>query len=130
MLIKGCEWLHVVDLDGALTSIFSKSKIIKDIINNVAIPVQLGGGIRHMEKLLNIGLLVGVQRIILGTIAQKDPQLVKKACKNFPNKIAVGIDAKNSKVMIEGWVKKSNISMFDLAKSFKMLGFQLLFTLI
>ena len=118
---EGCEWLHVVDLDGALTQSLVNQKIIKDIINKVAIPVQLGGGIRHMETIED-WITIGVQRIILGTIAQKDPQLVKEACKNFPNKIAVGIDAKNSKVMIEGWVKKSNISMIDLAKSFQDVG--------
>ena len=118
---EGCEWLHVVDLDGALTQSFVNKKIIKDIIKNIAIPVQLWGGIRHMETIED-WITNGVQRIILGTIAQKDPQLVKEACKNLPNKIAVGIDAKNSKVMIEGWVKKSNISMIDLAKSFQDVG--------
>jgi len=117
----GCEWLHVVDLDGALTQSLVNQKIIKDIIENVAIPVQLGGGIRHLETIED-WISNGVQRIILGTIALKDPQLVKEACKYFPNKIAVGIDAKNSKVMTDGWVKKSNISVIDLAKSFQDVG--------
>ena len=118
---EGCEWLHVVDLDGALTQSLVNQKIIKDIIENVAIPVQLGGGIRHLETIED-WISNGVQRIILGTIALKDPQLVKEACKYFPNKIAVGIDAKNSKVMTDGWVKKSNISVIDLAKSFQDVG--------
>ena len=118
---EGCEWLHVVDLDGALNQSFVNKKIIKNIIKNVAIPVQLGGGIRNMETIED-WITNGVQRIILGTIALKDPKLVKEACKCFPNKIAVGIDAKNSKVMVEGWVKKSNMSMIDLAKSFQDVG--------
>ena len=118
---QGCEWLHVVDLDGALTQSLVNQKIIKEIIKNLTIPIQLGGGIRHIETIED-WISKGVQRIILGTIALKDPQLVKEACKYFPNKIAVGIDAKNSKVMIEGWVKKSNISMIDLAKSFQDVG--------
>ena len=118
---EGCEWLHVVDLDGALNQSFVNNKIIKNIIKNVPIPVQLGCGIRHMETIED-WITNGVQRIILGTIALKDPKLVKEACKCFPNKIAVGIDAKNSKVMIEGWVKKSNVSMIDLAKSFQDVG--------
>ena len=117
---EGCEWF-VVDLDGALTQSFVNKKIIKDIIK-CSYSSSTRGGIRHMETIED-WITIGVQRIILGTIAQKDPQLVKEACKNFPNKIAVGIDTKNSKVMIEGWVKKSNISMIDLANLSRCWGF-------
>ena len=94
---------------------------IRDSISTVPIPVQLGGGIRNFKTIEHL-ISVGVQRIILGTIALSDPQLVKKACRYFPNKIAIGIDAKNSKVMVEGWVKKSKMSVFDLAKSFEDVG--------
>ena len=109
---QGCEWLHLVDLDGALSQSLVNQTIIKKIISNVPIPIQLGGGIRNFKTIEHL-ISVGVQRIILGTIALIDPQLVKKACKYFPNKIAIGIDAKNSNVMVEGWVKKSNMSVFD-----------------
>ena len=85
------------------------------------IPIQLGGGIRNL-KTIEKWISIGVQRVILGTIALRKPQLVKDACKYFPNKIAIGIDSKNSKVMVEGWVKKSNMSVFDLAKSFEDVG--------
>jgi len=118
---QGCEWLHLIDLDGALSQSLVNQTIIKKIINNVPIPIQLGGGIRNFKTIEHL-ISVGVQRIILGTIALSDPQLVKKACKHFPNKIAIGIDAKNSNVMVEGWVKKSNMSVFDLAKSFEDVG--------
>ena len=118
---QGCEWLHLIDLDGALSQSLVNQTIIKKIISTVPIPVQLGGGIRNFKTIEHL-ISVGVQRIILGTIALSDPQLVKKACRYFPNKIAIGIDAKNSNVMVEGWVKKSNMSVFDLAKSFEDVG--------
>ena len=86
--------IHLIDLDGALSQSLVNQTIIKKIISTVPIPVQLGGGIRNFKTIENL-ISVGVQRIILGTIALSDPQLVKKACKYFPNKIAIGIDAKN-----------------------------------
>ena len=118
---KGCEWLHVVDLDGAFSQSLVNQEIIKKLIINVPIPIQLGGGIRNLKTIENF-ISIGVKRIILGTVALRDPQLVKTACKYFPKKIAIGIDAKNSNVMLEGWVKKSNVSVFDLAKSFEDVG--------
>ncbi len=118
---QGCQWLHIVDLDGALSQSLVNQKIIKKMIKDIPIPIQLGGGIRNL-KTIKSWISIGVERVILGTIALKDPQLVKEACKNYPNKVAIGIDAKNSNVMVEGWVKKSNISVFDLAKSFEDVG--------
>ena len=118
---QGCEWLHIVDLDGALSQSLENQNLINKIVINVPIPIQLGGGIRNL-KTIEKWISIGVQRVILGTIALRKPQLVKDACKYFPNKIAIGIDVKNSKVMVEGWVKKSNISVFDLAKSFEDVG--------
>ena len=118
---QGCEWLHIVDLDGALSQSLVNQNLINKIVINVPIPIQLGGGIRNL-KTIEKWISIGVQRVILGTIALRKPQLVKDACKYFPNKIAIGIDSKNSKVMVEGWVKKSNMSVFDLAKSFEDVG--------
>ena len=118
---QGCEWLHIVDLDGALSQSLENQNLINKIVINVQIPIQLGGGIRNL-KTIEKWISIGVQRVILGTIALRKPQLVKDACKYFPNKIAIGIDAKNSNVMVEGWVKKSNISVFDLAKSLEDVG--------
>ena len=118
---QGCEWLHIVDLDGALSQSLVNQNLINKIVINVSIPIQLGGGIRNLKN-IEKWISIGVQRVILGTIALRKPQLVKDACKYFPNKIAIGIDSKNSKVMVEGWVKKSNMSVFDLAKSFEDVG--------
>ena len=118
---QGCEWLHLVDLDGAFSRSLVNQELIKKMISNVPTPIQLGGGIRNLKTIEDF-ISVGVQRIILGTVALSNPQLVKKACKYFPNKIAIGIDAKNSNVMLEGWVKKSNMSVSDLAKSFEDVG--------
>ena len=117
----GFKNLHIVDLDGALKGETINFEIIEDIVNKYNLEVEIGGGIRNFKTIEHL-ISVGVQRIILGTIALSDPQLVKKACQHFPNKIAIGIDAKNSNVMVEGWVKKSNMSVFDLAKSFEDVG--------
>tara|TARA_A100001011_G_scaffold329222_1_gene354352 strand:+ start:123 stop:842 length:720 start_codon:yes stop_codon:yes gene_type:complete len=118
---EGCKWLHIIDLDGALSQSLVNQKIIKKLIKNIPIPIQLGGGIRNM-KTIEIMISLGVKRVILGTIAIKNPQLVKDACKNFPDKIGIGVDAKNNTVMVEGWLKKSNTTVFDLAKSFEDIG--------
>lgn len=117
----GFKFLHIVDLDGAIEGKSVNENSVKEILKSVKIPVQLGGGIRSMaaiEKWLGLG----VNRIILGTIAAKDPQLVIDACKKFPDKIVIGIDAKDGKVAIEGWVKTSEISVIDLAKKLEYCG--------
>ena len=118
---SGFKFLHIVDLDGAIEGRSVNENSVKDILANIKIPVQLGGGIRSIkdiEKWLNLG----VNRAILGTIAVKNPSLVREACKNFPDKILLGIDAKNAMVAVEGWVEESKISVIDLAKKFEDCG--------
>ena len=116
----GAEFLHLVDLDGALAGEGKNVPVIQRILKSVSIPVQLGGGIRNletMEKLLDLG----VTRLILGSAAVKNPELVAEACKKYPGHIAVGIDAKNGEVAIEGWGQGSGVAATELAK--KMAGF-------
>ena len=118
---EGCNWLHIVDLDGALSEVLINHELIKNLIKNIPIPIQLGGGIRTFNSIKN-WISLGAQRIILGTLALQDPKLVKRACRSFPGKIAIGLDAKNNNVMVEGWIKKSNTTILDLAKSFEDAG--------
>jgi len=117
----GFKFLHIVDLDGAIQGQGVNEEAVKSIIQSIKIPTQLGGGIRTIatiEKWLNLG----VSRVILGTIAAKNPELVIEACKKFPGKIVVGIDAKNGFVATEGWVETSEISVLELAKKFEGCG--------
>ena len=90
-------------------------------MKTVKMPVQLGGGIRDLET-IEMWLTKGVKRVILGTIAVRDPTLVKKACKHFPGRVAVGIDAKGGKVAVEGWAESSTLTAIDLAKRFEDVG--------
>jgi phosphoribosylformimino-5-aminoimidazole carboxamide ribotide isomerase len=118
---QGFKFLHIVDLDGAISGNGANEKSVKEILQNITIPAQLGGGIRSMsdiEKWLNLG----ISRVILGTIALQNPELVKKAAKKFPGKIVVGIDAKNGMVATHGWVEESKTSVIDLAKEFEDAG--------
>lgn len=117
----GCEWLHIVDLDGAFAGKPVNEAAVKAILGAVNIPVQLGGGIRDMTA-IERWLEAGVERVILGTIALKNPVLVKKACQLFPNQIAVGIDAKGGKVAVEGWASRSEIEAEELALKFEDAG--------
>lgn len=117
----GCAWLHVVDLNGAFDGKSTNAEAVKNIRTNVRMKMQLGGGIRSMEAIEGwLGL--GVERIILGTVALKNPQLVKEAAKKFPGQIAVGIDAKAGMVAIEGWAEVSDMRATDLAKQFEDAG--------
>ena len=117
----GFSWIHVVDLDGAVSGKSANSKAVQDIINTVDIPVQLGGGIRTFEQ-IQYWLDEGVSRVILGTVALRNPDLVKKACAFFPDQIVVGIDARGGNVAVEGWVKESDMRIEDLAKMFENAG--------
>lgn len=117
----GFKFIHIVDLDGAILGKSINHKSIKDILANITIPIQLGGGIRSISAIEN-WLELGVNRVILGTAAIKDPNLVIAACKKFPEKIVVGIDAKSGRVAGEGWVEDSNITILDLAKKFEDSG--------
>ena len=118
---QGFEWLHVVDLNGAFAGESVNGTAVEAILKATRNPVQLGGGIRtlaHVEAWLEKGLA----RVILGTVAVKDPDLVTEACRKFPGKIAVGIDAKGGKVAVEGWAKASKLGVVELAKKFEGAG--------
>jgi phosphoribosylformimino-5-aminoimidazole carboxamide ribotide isomerase len=117
----GFKFLHLVDLDGAIAGkIINKSAII-EILKTIKIPTQLGGGIRSLHD-IEEALSLGVHRVILGTIALTNPKLVIEACKKFPGKIVIGIDAKNSLVATQGWVEDSKISAIELGKRLEYCG--------
>ena len=118
---RGAEFLHLVDLDGALAGEGKNVPVIERILQSVNIPVQLGGGIRNLETIEKL-LALGVTRLILGSAAVKNPQLVEEACKKYPGHIAVGIDAKNGDVAIEGWGKGSGVAATELAKKMAAYG--------
>lgn len=117
----GFKFLHLVDLDGAIAGKSMNEESIKAILKTVKIPVQLGGGIRTLEQ-IEKWLSLGINRVILGSIAQKNPDLVIEACKKFPDQIVIGIDAKDGMVAVEGWVETSEISAIDLAKKLGYCG--------
>lgn len=118
---QGAEWIHVVDLNGAFEGKPVNADAVKSILAAVNIPVQLGGGIRNLETIRQ-WVELGVSRVILGTIALRKPDLVKEACQLFPGKIAVGIDARDGMVAVEGWAEKSNMTARDLAEKFENAG--------
>lgn len=118
---QGFEWLHVVDLNGAFAGESINGAAVESILKATNNPVQLGGGIRtldHIEAWLDKGLA----RVILGTIAVRDPELVKQACKKFPGQVAVGIDAKGGKVAVEGWAEASELGVIEMAERFEGAG--------
>jgi phosphoribosylformimino-5-aminoimidazole carboxamide ribotide isomerase len=115
---EGAELVHVVDLDGAFRKRPQNVEAVKRILDRIHIPIQLGGGIRNMETISTF-LELGVARVILGTEAMKNPSLVEQACKTFPGKIMVGIDARNGMVAIEGWTETTEKRAVEMAKSFE-----------
>ena len=117
----GAQYLHVVDLDGARTGKAQNIAVISEMAVKMGIPVQLGGGIRSIEIIETI-LCKGIERVILGTSAVKDPELVKRAVKTFENNVVIGIDAKEGMVAIEGWEKTSEFKAVDFAKKMEDLG--------
>lgn len=117
----GFEWLHVVDLDGAFQGKPANEQAVKAILSRVSIPVQLGGGLRNLD-VIGKWLDAGISRVILGTVAQKNPLFVKEACRQFPDQIAVGIDARDGKVAVEGWAKQSDMPASELALKFEDAG--------
>ncbi|MDY0872126.1 1-(5-phosphoribosyl)-5-[(5-phosphoribosylamino)methylideneamino]imidazole-4-carboxamide isomerase [Dongia rigui] len=117
----GATWLHLVDLDGAFAGEAVNAAAVEGILAAVDIPVQLGGGIREMAH-IEAWLGKGIARVILGTVALKNPDLVKAACKRFPNQIVVGIDAKGGKVAVEGWAETSELTALELALRFEDAG--------
>ena len=118
---SGFEWLHLVDLNGAFEGKPVNASAVKSILARVNMPVQLGGGIRNMQ-MISDWIEAGISRVILGTIALKNPQLVKEACRLFPGQIAVGIDAKDGFVAVAGWAEISDKKAIDLAKQFEDAG--------
>jgi len=117
----GAEFIHMVDLDGALEGKGVNYEIVAEIVKKVNVPVELGGGIRDMETidfLINIGL----SRVILGTAALNNPELVKTAVNKYGDKIAVGIDAKDGYVAVDGWIKVSKVNYIDFAKEMEKIG--------
>lgn len=118
---QGFKWLHVVDLNGAFEGHSVNTAAVESILKATRNPVQLGGGIRtlgHMESWLAKGLA----RVILGTVAVRNPALVREACKLFPGKVAVGIDARGGKVAVEGWAEASTLDVIELARQFEGAG--------
>jgi len=117
----GCDWLHVVDLNGAFAGAPVNGEAVKSILSAIDIPVQLGGGIRNMQTIA-YWLEAGIKRVILGTVALRDPDLVRHACREFPGQIAVGIDARDGFAAVEGWAEVSKITSFELADKFEDAG--------
>ena len=118
---QGFEYLHLVDLNGAFAGQPVNATAVEEILQATDLPTQLGGGIRDIET-IEMWLSKGITRVILGTIAVRDPQLVHQACKTFPGKVAVGIDAKGGKVAVEGWAETSELSVIELARQFEDAG--------
>jgi len=118
---QGAEYIHVVDLNGAFEGKPVNLDAVKEILAAVNVPVQLGGGIRSMET-IDAWIDAGVARVILGTVALKNPELVRKACKKYAGKIVVGIDAVDGMVATEGWADVSKMKVLDLAQNFENAG--------
>jgi len=117
----GCEWLHLVDLNGAFAGAPVNAAAVEAILERTRVPAQLGGGIRDMAT-IEAWLDKGVQRVILGTVAVESPDLVRDAAKAFPGHVAVGIDARNGRVATKGWAEETDVMVTDLARSFEDAG--------
>jgi phosphoribosylformimino-5-aminoimidazole carboxamide ribotide isomerase len=117
----GFEYLHIVDLDGAFAGKPVNAAAVERILAAVAIPVQLGGGIRDMAT-VEAWLRKGVTRVIIGTAAVRDPALVRTAARQFPGRVAVGLDARDGRVAVEGWAETSELSALEIARRFEDAG--------
>ncbi len=115
---QGAELLHVVDLDGAVTKRPRNLAAIERIVNSISVPVQLGGGIRDLET-VRMYLDAGVAKVVIGSGAVNDPEMVLAACRAFPERIVLGIDARDGRVAIEGWTETTDVSAVDLAGQFE-----------
>jgi phosphoribosylformimino-5-aminoimidazole carboxamide ribotide isomerase len=118
---QGGELLHIVDLDGAFAGEPRNKDAIEDIVKSISIPAQLGGGIRDLAT-IEAYLSLGLSRVIIGTAAQRNPELVVEACRKFPGRIVVGIDAKSGMVAVQGWAEATGITATDLASKFEDCG--------
>ena len=117
----GFSWLHIVDLDGAVQGAAKNASAVAAILKRTALPVQLGGGIRDRAA-IERWLAAGVTRVILGTVALKNPELVREAAQAYPGRVAVGIDAKAGRVAVEGWGEVTDVAARDLARQFEDAG--------
>lgn len=117
----GCDWLHLVDLNGAFAGAPVNAAPVEEILQALDIPCQLGGGIRDMAT-IEAWLSKGLARVILGTVAVEDPALVRAAAKAFPGQVAVGIDAREGRVATKGWAEETEVQVTDLARSFEDAG--------
>lgn len=118
---EGGEFLHLVDLDGAFAGVPKNREAIEAIVAAVDIPTELGGGIRDLET-IEAYLKLGINRVILGTVAKENPELVAEACRRFPGQIVVGIDAKNGLVAVRGWAEVTEKKAIDLAREMESFG--------
>ncbi len=117
----GAEWVHLVDLNGAFAGKPVNAQAVESILSRLTVPAQLGGGIRDMETIEN-WLSKGLARVILGTVAVENPDLVREAARAFPGKVAVGLDARNGKVATRGWAEETDMQVTDLARAFEDAG--------
>jgi phosphoribosylformimino-5-aminoimidazole carboxamide ribotide isomerase len=117
----GFHWLHVVDLDGAIAGQPKNAGAVQKILDSAAIPVQVGGGVRSIQA-VSYWLDAGASRVVVGTIAVRDPKLVRDMAREFPDRIAVGIDARDGKVAVEGWVEQTDLDAIELARRFEDAG--------
>jgi len=118
---QGFRYLHIVDLDGAFAGKPMNAAAVERILKTVAIPMQLGGGIRDLATIEG-WLGKGIARVIIGTAAVRDPELVKRAARQFPGRVAVGLDARDGKVAVEGWAETSQLEALDIARRFEDAG--------
>ncbi|HEY9618080.1 MAG TPA: 1-(5-phosphoribosyl)-5-[(5-phosphoribosylamino)methylideneamino]imidazole-4-carboxamide isomerase [Microcoleaceae cyanobacterium] len=118
---QGASWVHVVDLDGAKAGTSVNLAAIEAIVQTINVPIQVGGGLRDRQSVVNL-LERGVRRVILGTIAVEQPELVRSLCAEFPGQIVVGIDARNGKVATRGWLETSEVLATELAQQMAQFG--------
>jgi phosphoribosylformimino-5-aminoimidazole carboxamide ribotide isomerase len=120
---QGAKYLHMVDLNGAFTGRPVNDGVIRQIVRSVSLKIQVGGGIRTMERITEL-LELGVDRVILGTIAVKNPELVAEAARRYGRRVIVGIDAKDGLVAVQGWAERTEMRAVDLGKAMKRVGIQ------
>ncbi|MGI5901287.1 MAG: 1-(5-phosphoribosyl)-5-[(5-phosphoribosylamino)methylideneamino]imidazole-4-carboxamide isomerase [Desulfitobacteriia bacterium] len=118
---RGSKYLHLVDLNGAFTGQPVNDEIIRQIVKKVDLKIQVGGGIRTLERIEQL-LSLGVARVILGTVAVRDPELVKEAVQKYGEQIIVGIDAQDGKVAVQGWAKSTSLEAEELGRTMKKVG--------
>jgi len=118
---QGFRYLHIVDLNGAFEGRPVNAPAVEAILSAITVPAQLGGGIRDLAT-VEMWLAKGIRRVILGTVAVRNPDLVREACRKFPGRIAVGIDAKGGRVAVEGWAETSELTTIELARRFEDAG--------